>query len=160
MRYGALRAFFLASVVLPSVAAAQTLADMRPYPEPEEGFTRMVFRLPALENEEDRRVEIIVGKTLLIDCNPTHYAGSITERVAQGWGYPYYVLEGVSGPVSTLMACPPGEQRREAFVRVRGDGFLQRYNSKLPVVTYVPEGFEVRYRIWFAAEETGTAAKE
>jgi ecotin len=31
-----------------------------------------------------------------------------------------------------------------------GQGFLQRYDSELPVVTYVPEGFEVRYRIWTA----------
>ncbi len=36
---------------------------------------------------------------------------------------------------------------------VRGEGFLLRYNSKLPVVVYVPEGFEVRYRIWQAGEK-------
>jgi ecotin len=29
-----------------------------------------------------------------------------------------------------------------------------RYNSKLPVVVYVPEGLEVRYRLWKAEAET------
>jgi ecotin len=30
---------------------------------------------------------------------------------------------------------------------------LIRYNSRLPVVVYVPEGVEVRYRIWRADPE-------
>jgi ecotin len=42
-------------------------------------------------------------------------------------------------------------------VAVRGEGFLLRYNSKLPVVVYVPNGFEVRYRIWRADESIGKA---
>jgi ecotin len=45
-------------------------------------------------------------------------------------------------------------------VAVRGDGFLQRYNSKLPVVVYVPEGFQVRYRVWEAGAEIGSARAE
>jgi len=28
-----------------------------------------------------------------------------------------------------------------------------RYNSRLPVVIYSPEGVEIRYRIWEAGEE-------
>ena len=83
--------------------------------------------------------------------------GGLERRVAEGWGYPYFVLAAVAGPASTMMACPPGEEKVEAFVSVRGAGFLQRYNSKLPVVVYVPEGFEVRYRIWSAGDEIGRA---
>jgi ecotin len=30
---------------------------------------------------------------------------------------------------------------------------LIRYNSRLPLVVYAPEGVEVRYRIWTAAPE-------
>jgi ecotin len=66
-------------------------------------------------------------------------------------------LEKVVGPASTKMACPPGEGKTEAFVAVRGEGFLQPYNSKLPVVVYVPDGFEVRYRIWTAGQVTQRA---
>ena len=31
--------------------------------------------------------------------------------------------------------------------------YLLRYNSRLPIVVYVPEGVEVRYRLWSAAAE-------
>ena len=149
-----------ASLLFLGSAAGQQSGDMKPYPAPQEGFERMVVRLPAADNEADRLVEIVVGKTLSVDCNRVWFGGNLEERVAQGWGYPYFVLERVGGPASTMMACPPGEERTEAFVQVRGDGFLQRYNSKLPMVVYVPEGFEVRYRIWQAGEEVGRAEPE
>lgn len=137
----------------PAVSAGQMPDDMKPYPLPEPGVTRAVFRVPAVENEQDRKVEILVGKTLLVDCNRTWFGGSLEKRVAQGWGYNYFVLEKAGGPASTRMACPPGEEKTEAFVPVQGEGFLQRYNSKLPVVVYVPDGFEVHYRIWTAGDE-------
>jgi ecotin len=34
---------------------------------------------------------------------------------------------------------------------------LQRYNSRMPIVVYVPKGAEVRYRIWKAGKETNAA---
>jgi ecotin len=59
-----------------------------------------------------------------------------------------------------MMACPPGEEKRQVFVQVRGDNMLLRYNSKLPIVVYAPTGFEVRYRIWAAGEEIKKAVVE
>ena len=151
----------LFGAMLPFAAmAGDALYDMTPYPAPTAGQIRMVFRVPAVEIEDDRKVEIQVGMTIPVDCNQYWFGGDLQRRVAEGWGYPYYVLEEVGGPASTLMACPPGEETSPAFVRVRGEGFLQRYNSELPFVVYVPDGFEVRYRIWEAARETGEAAPE
>ena len=42
----------------------------------------------------------------------------------------------------------PGGKKVEAFVG--GAPLKIRYNSRLPVVVYAPEGVEVRYRIWSA----------
>lgn len=148
---------FLTCLVVPAVFATQ---DLKPYPPAADGYVRMVFRLPALENEADHMVEIIVGRSLSVDCNRIWFAGNLDQHIAQGWGYPYWSLEKVAGPASTTMACPPGEPRTDAFIQVRGEGFMQRYNSKLPVVTYVPQGFSVHYRIWTAAETTGKAVAE
>ncbi len=134
--------------------------DLEPYPLADAGFERMVFRVPPEDNEADRRVEIIVGKTMEVDCNKTWFGADLDHRVAEGWGYPFYVVDKIGPAAVTLMACPPDSEMTEAFVSVRGEGFLLRYNSKLPVVVYVPHGFEVRYRIWSADAETSSASPE
>lgn len=131
--------------------------DMKPFPEAEDGYERKVFRLPALDNEADHMVEIMVGKTLSVDCNRTWFMGRLERLTAEGWGYAYFKITHIKGPASTMMACPGDEPKRDEFVAVRGEGFKQSYNSKLPVVVYVPAGFEVRYRIWSAGPESGRA---
>ena len=133
--------------------------DLKPYPSAKKGYERMVFSVPPVENELERKVEIIVGQILSVDCNQTWFSGDLDGQVVKGWGYEYFVLKDVSGPASTMMNCP-NPKRTDAFVMVRGEGFLQRYNSKLPMVVYVPKGFEVRYRIWQAGKGIGRARQQ
>lgn len=133
--------------------------DMKPYPPAPADQVRMVLRVPAVDHESDRKVELVVGKVLAVDCNQHWFGGDLQRKVAKGWGFPYFVLEKTGGPASTMMACPE-QDKRDQFVSVRGDGFLLRYNSKLPIVVYVPHGFEVRYRVWTAGAETGKARPE
>jgi ecotin len=35
-------------------------------------------------------------------------------------------------------------------VTLGGEPYMVRYNSRLPIVVYVPTGTEVRYRVWTA----------
>lgn len=53
----------------------------------------------------------------------------------------------------TLIAVDPNEPKVDRFVALGGDPYVIRYNSRLPVVVYVPEGLDVRYRIWSAGAE-------
>ncbi|KIF57623.1 ecotin [Pseudomonas fluorescens] len=145
---------------LSTLAHAAKLEDVAPYPKAEARFTRQVIHLPKQEQEENFQVEILAGKTLEVDCNRQRLGGVLDEKNLQGWGYPFYRLEKVIGPMSTMMACPPGSQKKRAFVPVVGDGFMLRYNSKLPVVVYAPSDVEVRYRIWSASDKVGTALQE
>jgi ecotin len=127
--------------------SASVFADsygMKPYPPAEEGYKRMVIHLQSLADEDNSKLEIIIGKTIKVDCNRHWFGGQVTEEIAKGWGFPYFVLKSVTGPASTLMACPPDKKEQDAFVQVRGEGDLIRYNSKLPIVVYVPVDFEVR----------------
>ena len=141
-------------------AAADETTNMKPYPVAEDGFRRMVFRVPPAEDESASKVEIIIGKTISVDCNRTSFGGGLERRVAEGWGYPYFIIANIGEPMSTRMACPPDADNTDEFITVNGEGFLQRYNSKLPMVVYVPDGFEVRYRIWTAQHDIGQAVPE
>ena len=144
---------------LSTFANAAKLEDVAPFPKAETGFTRQVIHLPKQEQEENFQVEILAGKTLEVDCNRQRLGGVLDEKNLEGWGYPFYRLEKVIGPMSTMMACPDGKSKK-AFVPVVGDGFMLRYNSKLPVVVYAPSDVEVRYRIWSASDKVGTALQQ
>jgi ecotin len=136
-------------LLIAACAVAMPESDLDPWPAAEDGETRYVIRLPALEDESGRRVELRIGKDLDIDCNRHWFGGKLEREVVSGWGYPMYRLTGVAGPASTMMACPE-EEKRAAFVAVKLDEPFVSYNSKLPIVVYVPEGFVVRYRTWSA----------
>ncbi|MND67751.1 Ecotin precursor [compost metagenome] len=118
-----------------------------------------MITLPTQAEENDYKVEILAGKQLEVDCNRQHLGGTLEEKTLQGWGYSYYRLEAVNGPASTLMACPDGKKTK-TFVPVVGEGFMLRYNSKLPIVVYAPKGVEVKYRIWSAGEQVSDATVE
>jgi len=150
----------LSSILLFNTFVFADSSGMKPYPPAEEGYKRMVINLPLLADEDAHKLELIIGKTIKVDCNHHWFGGQLTEEVAKGWGYTYFILKSVQGPASTLMACPPEMKDQETFVQVRGDGNLLRYNSKLPIVVYVPIDFEVHYKIWAASKESELAKEE
>ena len=152
--------FVISSLLLFGTHISAASNDLKPYPPAAEGYKRMVIRLPALTDEDNNKLELIIGKTLKVDCNRHWFGGQLVEKIAEGWGFPYFILNSVTGPASTLMACPPDQKEQATFVQVRSDQGLLRYNSKLPVVVFVPNDFEVHYRIWTAREESGVAQVE
>ena len=147
---------------LGALSCASVGADdkqMKPYPAPAAGYQRFAIELAPQSNEDRFKIEILAGKILPVDCNKVVLGGELSEKVAEGWGYTYYVLEKVGPPASTKMVCPPGDSPKPTFVPVRSQQALVRYNSKLPLVVYVPDGFEVRYRIWQAGDERADARR-
>ena len=136
------------------IKCAAAHPELKPYAQADEGMQRYVIELPALEDESLRKVELVVGKTVPTDgVNRHFFGGRITREVVQGWGYSYYELKAIGPMAGTLMAGPPDAPQVDTFVPVRHDLGLLRYNSKLPLVVYVPEGVEVSYRLWSTEPE-------
>ena len=135
------------------------LSSVADFPAASEGQARHVIWLAEQPHEELLKVEIVPGKLRMTDCNTRGLMGDFTKKDLSGWGYSYYQLDNVAGPIATMMACPDNT-KKEAFVQVQGDNFTLGYNSKLPVVVYAPKGVEVRYRVWSASEQLQSALEQ
>ncbi len=147
----------------PSTAAmALPPPDLKPFPPAAAGERRWVIQLPALppgsgdaavgKGEDSRQVELIVGREAEVDCNQHLLAGRIESETVKGWGYTVHRVRGAGPMLSTLKACPPGEPKRRLFVSLGGDPYLVRYNPRLPIVIYLPQDLELRWRLWRAEE--------
>lgn len=147
----------LAAAVLLSPLSAQSAAprtardELVAFPQAPAGQVRRVIFLPAERDETALRVGVIVGRTMMVDCNRQVFSSQLEERTVEGWGYNYFVVTNVGPGVSTMMACPNNTRTRQ-FVR-SSDEPLLRYNSRLPLVIFAPADVEVRYRIWRAGRE-------
>jgi ecotin len=134
-----------------SISAAD---NMKAYSPAEVGIVRHVLQLPKQADEYAFKVELIVGKTVLVDAVNTYFfAGKIEEKSIEGWGFPRYDISKLGPMAGTLMGVEPGAPKVNRFIAIGGEPFLIRYNSKLPVVVYAPEGVEVKYRVWSAAPD-------
>ena len=112
-------------------------------------MVRHVLQLPKQEDETAFKLELIAGKTVRVDAeNRYFFGGKIEAENIQGWGYTLYRVSQLGPMAGTLMAIDPNTPKQDRFVALGGEPYLIRYNSRLPVVVYAPEGVEVRYRIW------------
>lgn len=130
--------------------------EINMFPEAKEGFKKVYIQVPIEKNEENFKVEVFVGKEALLDCNKYFLIGNITEKNLDGWGYNFYEIESSGEMGGTKMACPQ-EKLTNKFVYLQP--LLLRYNSKLPIVLYVPNDFVIKYKI-FKADSKLYHAKE
>ena len=129
--------------------------NLKAFPPPDKGSVRYVLQLPKLDDESTHKVELIVGKTVLLDeKNQYFFGGQIQEETIKGWGFPRYIVSEIGPMAGTLMAIDPNAPKVNRFITLGGEPYLIRYNSRLPIVIYAPEGVEVRYRIWSVGSET------
>ncbi|AZP11829.1 ecotin [Undibacterium parvum] len=153
--------FFGASLLVMCVMPISQAADnMQAFPAAEPGMLRHVLQVPVQEDEAGFKVELIVGKTVEVDAhNRYFFGGQISTETIQGWGFERYLVKQIGPMAGTLMAIDPNAPKLARFVSLGGEPFLIRYNSRLPIVVYVPAGTEVRYRIWSASPETRSMEK-
>lgn len=139
---------------LSAVSASSQVDNMKAFPPAEKGMVRYALQLPKQTDESVFKVELIAGKTVRIDAqNRYFFGGRIEAETIAGWGYTRYLVRNIGPMAGTLMAVDPDAPKTDRFITLGGEPYLIRYNSLLPVVIYVPEGVEVRYRIWSGGAE-------
>lgn len=126
------------------------------FPAAEVGMVRHVIRLKSQKDESLFKIEIMPGKNMLVDCNHHTLMGKLEEKDLQGWGYTYYVFSSDGQTRSTLMACNKPKENKFVYAQT----LTVRYNSRLPIVVYAPEGYDVQYRVWSADKKTKSAVVE
>lgn len=82
----------------PMTTAAATpnpaaLKELKAFPATLAGHVRHVIELPALPDEDERKLELMGGKAMTVDCNSRGMDGRFEPRDVQGWGYTYWVLQ-------------------------------------------------------------------
>lgn len=128
--------------------------NLKAYPEPDAGMKRRVMLLETKKEEADYRVELQVGKTVEVDdVNRYFFGGKLEEINVEGWGFPKYVVKELGPMAGTRVAPDPNALKVKRFVALGGEPQLLRYNSRLPIVVYVPADAEVRLRIWKAVPD-------
>jgi ecotin len=143
--------------VLFAVPPGQGPDNMKTFPPAEQGMVRYVLQLPKQDDEFAFKVELIVGKTVQVDeRNRYFFSGKIEEETIKGWGFPRYKVSQLGLMAGTLIAVDPNTPKVARLIALGGEPYIIRYNSRLPVVVYVPEGVEVRYRIWKAEPQAKT----
>jgi ecotin len=134
---------------------------MKAFPPAEEGMVRYVLQLPKQADESVFKVELIVGKKVRVDeKNSYFFGGNMEKETIKGWGYPRYTVSELGPMAGTLMAIDPNLPKVDRFITLGGEPYIIRYNSRLPIVVYVPEDVEVRYRIWTTAAESKAMEKD
>lgn len=129
-----------------TMAQSITRTDVSIFPTPEKGYKQVVIDVPHSSNDDSKKIEFSVGKWMEVDgCNYFNLMGKLEQKDLQGWGYTYYVFNTKGDVVSTMMACPDAPVRN-LFVTAQPE--LTRYNGKLPIVVYVPEEYEVKFKIY------------
>ena len=141
----------IALVAFVSVSLAFGADDMKAFPPAEEGMTRHVISLPKQQDESAFKVELIIGKTVKTDAtNSYFFGGTLETENIPGWGFDRYILRKLGPMAGTLMAVDPNAPQVERFISIGGEARLLPYNSRVPLVVYVPAGVEVRHRLWRA----------
>ena len=128
--------------------------DTNIFPKPQKGMVQYVIEVPhsSIDEDSQKKVEIFVGKYEQTDtCNRQFLNGELEKKDLKGWGYTYYQFKTNGQSMTTLMGCPNTETITKF---VTAQPYLTDYNGRMPIVIYVPEGYEVQYKIYKAEPES------
>jgi len=153
------KCILLTMIISSNQAFAAALDEVKHFPEAGPGIKQIVILLPAKQQDErDFKVELIPLKWMQVDgINRYRLQATITAHPLKGWGYTYYKVTTNDTVLSTMMAAPDRAEDKKA--PVQADSTFIPYNSRMPIVCYVPDGYQLHYRIWAAGPQQNAENK-
>lgn len=134
-----------------------TTVDPAIFPKTEKGYKQMVISVPHSDSDENKKIEFLAGKLTEVDgCNQFSLQGEFVKTTLTGWGYEYYTFKTNGNVISTLMGCGDLPNRT---VFVSGQPELAPYNGRLPIVVYIPEEYDLQFKIYKAEPENYRASE-
>lgn len=131
--------------------------DPKIFPAAKEGYKKMIIEVPYSNLDADKKIEFYVGKWMDVDgCNSFGLMGTYEQKELQGWGYNYWTFETKGDVRSTMMACPDSPNRN---LFVSAEPQMVDYNGRMPIIIYVPDGYDVQFKIFKAEPDTYRASE-
>jgi len=116
------------------------------YPPAPKDYIKHVIPIPSNYKEDSQQLALVVGKTLLVDCNHHNLVGKVEEKALKGSQEHYYTVEIEEGRMmSTRMGCPP--PKKEKFVTLGGRKYIINNSPNKPIVVYAHKSLKVDYKI-------------
>ena len=145
-KIAAVAAIFLFIATSSMAQSIVTKVDVSVFPEAEKGYKKMVIEVPHSNNDNNKKIEFTVGTWVEVDeCNLHNLQGNFANKELTGWGYNYFVFSSNGDIMSTRKACPDNKMIRK-FVTAPSQ--TVDYNGRMPIVVYVPEKYDVQFRIF------------
>jgi len=111
--------------LLAAVVSVHGADNMSAFPPAGAGMARHVLHLSKQHDDSACKVQLIVGKTVLIDeKNKYFFSGKIEEETIEGWGFPRYTVSKLGQMAGTLMAVDPKAPKVSRFITLGGRTIL------------------------------------
>jgi ecotin len=140
----------LSLVAFATASFAQVKSNVNGYPKPDSKSVQKVITLAPIADEDSHYVEIMVGKKTTTDaCNTYVLQGELKVDYAQDSHNHFYKFT----TDGTIMSSAVGCLDTKTFEKVAyAQSENVKYDSKNPIVVYVPKGYEVDYKIWSSSK--------
>lgn len=134
-------------MVTSGLIAQESKAGSHIYPKAKEGMEQVIIDLPKVKSETlEYRVEFSVGKDMETDlCNPYTLIGEWIDKQVEDSELVYFIASTKGQVVKAMNPCK-NDKVKTQFVGIKSR-FLE-YKNNQQLVVYVPEGYQLRYRVW------------